>query len=263
MDLSAAELQFVGKKVKKMKNTITGGVEHAILSIYYKKDKEVTMEEDSPLDLGGCLSKFKSDITGRIKDYAAKNAPVLTGMVSMMFSGPMNEELRNYEVQFNPETISFQALVERSGSLMSTEENKNRMEFGSDNSMFIMSMKLIFDESRSASRAVPLNNVQKQVEGLMSAISDEATRLVVFTWGDMSYEGYLDSMEAKYTMYDTTGRPMRAEMNLSIRLYGATLFRTASPTRPLGYWQSEYDAFISSLSGIGEQERTGLFQFNK
>lgn len=265
MDLVTGLMQTVGKKtLNKMKNTVTGGVEHAILSIYSKKDREVTEEEDSPTDLGGQLSKFKSDITGKIKDFATKNAPNLTNMVSSMLGGPdMGEDIRNYEVQFNPETINFQASLEENESLMSTEENKNQMEFGSADAKVIMSMKLMFDESRTASRIVPQNNVQKQVEGLMSAISDECTRFVVFTWGNMSYEGYLNSIEAKYTMYDTTGRPMRAEMNLSIRLYGASQLRSTSPDRPLGYWQSEYDALISKLSKTGGQENGGLFQFNK
>ena len=252
-----------GKALKKMKNTVTGGVEHAVLSIYSKKDREVTEEENSSSS-GGVLSQFKSGITGKIKEFASEKAPDLTNMVTSMFSGPnLGEDIRNYEVQFNPETISFQASLEENETIRSTEENKNQMDFGSADARVIMSMKLIFDESGLLSEIEPRNNVQKQIEGLMSAISDESTRFVVFTWGNMSYEGYFYSIEAKYTMYDEKGRPMRGEMNLSIQLYGASQLRNTSPERPLGYWQSEYDALMNKLSSGRKSGVSGLVQFNK
>lgn len=59
--------------------------------------------------------------------------------------------------------------------------------------------------------------VQHQIEGLIALITQSETRQVVFYWGDMAYAGEVIGIEAKYTMFNPLGHPVRGTVSLTIR----------------------------------------------
>lgn len=59
--------------------------------------------------------------------------------------------------------------------------------------------------------------VQHQIEGMIAMITQSETRQVVFYWGDMAYAGEVISLEAKYTMFNPVGHPIRGTVSLTIQ----------------------------------------------
>ena len=59
-------------------------------------------------------------------------------------------------------------------------------------------------------------SVQKEVESFTYILRNHQMKLMRFTWGDMSYEGVLNGVNAEYTMFNVNGEPCRA--NVSLRL---------------------------------------------
>lgn len=59
--------------------------------------------------------------------------------------------------------------------------------------------------------------VQPQVEGLVAALRNPKTRKVTFRWADFTFTGHLNAVTAQYTMFNTSGRPVRAQVQLRIR----------------------------------------------
>ncbi len=78
--------------------------------------------------------------------------------------------------------------------------------------------------------------VQNMVEGFVGVIRNQRTRRICFSWNNMSYEGVLNNVRSKYTMFDLYGRPIRGEVYLSIRLSDMQVSETN-----MGYWQDAYD----------------------
>ncbi|MCR5451426.1 MAG: hypothetical protein K6F00_02230 [Lachnospiraceae bacterium] len=63
-----------------------------------------------------------------------------------------------------------------------------------------------------------MGNVRKEVEGLASLFRSPYTRLVTFYWSRMEYTGILTSMSANYVMFDPSGHPTRATVDLNVIL---------------------------------------------
>lgn len=103
--------------------------------------------------------------------------------------------------------------------------------------------------------------VQQEVEGLIAALRSPYTRCITFNWGDMSYTGVLNRVSAQYTMFNSSGIPVRAVVQLSL----VCADETVSPNS-LGRWQDEYEkAFgAGSKSLVSWTQRAGsLFNFSK
>ena len=62
-------------------------------------------------------------------------------------------------------------------------------------------------------------SVQYEVEALTAVVRDSKKRLCKFVWGDMVYEGLINSVNAEYQMFNVNGEPCRAVVNMSIVLY--------------------------------------------
>ncbi len=60
------------------------------------------------------------------------------------------------------------------------------------------------------------NTVQPEVEGFIGALRNKHTRLITFHWGDFNYTGILRNVTATYTMFNITGRPIRAVVDLTL-----------------------------------------------
>ena len=60
-------------------------------------------------------------------------------------------------------------------------------------------------------------SVKEEVEALIGMLTQSETRQVVFYWSEMVFAGEIVSLDAKYTMFNTLGNPIRAVVSLTLR----------------------------------------------
>ena len=87
------------------------------------------------------------------------------------------------------------------------------------------------------------NSVQPEVEALTAIVRNGKRRLTRFVWGDMVYEGVLNSVNAEYVMFNINGEPCRAFVSLSMVLYDQEVAGANTDI-----WQSEYQTDFWSLA---------------
>lgn len=59
-------------------------------------------------------------------------------------------------------------------------------------------------------------SVQPEVEALVAALRNPYTRLITFRWNKFQFSGTLNTIQARYTMFSSSGRPIRAQVLLRI-----------------------------------------------
>lgn len=64
------------------------------------------------------------------------------------------------------------------------------------------------------------NSVQNEVEALHAAARNKDRRLAMFIWGDMVYEGKINSVDSEYVMFNVSGQPVRAYVTINMVLFG-------------------------------------------
>lgn len=84
-------------------------------------------------------------------------------------------------------------------------------------------------------------SVQKQVDGILSLVTQTTTRQVIFYWGKLSFHGELTNVSANYTMFNMTGNPIRAQLDLTIRQGEA---ETGASERQ--YWDKAFDKLFGT-----------------
>ncbi len=97
-------------------------------------------------------------------------------------------------------------------------------------------------------------SVQKYVEGFIAAVEDERTRNMVFTWGDLQYIGWLEHVNARYTMFNSSAEPIRALVDLSMVCADASIRRG-----DMGQWEESYKKAFEggSTSYVSAAQRIG------
>ncbi|MEG0779553.1 MAG: hypothetical protein RR426_03060 [Oscillospiraceae bacterium] len=92
-------------------------------------------------------------------------------------------------------------------------------------------------------------SVQDEVEGLVGALRNPFTRNVSFRWAEFVFTGQLINVSAKYTMFSTAGRPVRAQVVLRIK--------HEMDDGYLQGWYANYNQVFGdgagSLTGVGQQ----------
>lgn len=63
-------------------------------------------------------------------------------------------------------------------------------------------------------------SVQAQIEGMIALLSQSETRQAVFYWSDIAFAGEVTSVEAKYTMFNPAGDPVRGTVTLMLQQGG-------------------------------------------
>lgn len=79
-------------------------------------------------------------------------------------------------------------------------------------------------------------SVQPVIEGFIGMLRQERTRFVTFCWGSMQYEGVVNSLNTKYTMFSLTGQPIRGEVELSMILVDEEV-----GPNDMGVWKKHYE----------------------
>lgn len=98
--------------------------------------------------------------------------------------------------------------------------------------------------------------VRPQVEGFLAALRDEAHRTMIFQWGSLRYTGVLNTVNCRYTMFNTVGNPIRAEVQLSMLM--ATAPDTMDGASYLDYWKQRYRDIIQKHGKKDGEQYTSM-----
>ena len=197
-----------------------------------------------------------------------------------------------FEVQFNPTSLTLDGYSGGQAHIQSATKSKSGVDYAPIATTMSFGVKLIFDKT-DVGEAFPMDNftvsttaavnatlkgvgklwdkfrggegpsVQTIVEGFIACVRDPNTRRIAFEWGEMFYEGILNSVNTNYTMFNALGQPVRAEVSLRLILRDPKVSMKANDIR-LGYWDSAYKrAFMRShlpgnLDGDGNLINTNV-----
>ena len=202
-----------------------GAVQKAMLIIHKEDPREINTTKISEMTQG-VLENANTDTSV----YRISAGLTTAGLdVSVM------------QVQYNPSSLSIQANAQPipftylQQNVDSNVPNQNLRP-----PMVVLSVELIFDamnpkdafmmdkvrlsagDVASGAAAVVKEikdkgyTVQPQTEGLLAALLRNDTRVVTFRWGDMAFTGQLYEVRADYTMFSTSGKPIRSKVLLNI-----------------------------------------------
>ena len=87
-------------------------------------------------------------------------------------------------------------------------------------------------------------SVQPEVEALTAIVRDQKKRLAKFVWGDMIYEGLINSVNAEYQMFNVNGEPCRATVSITMVLYDVN-----DMGADVTIWQREYQKDFGGDAG--------------
>ena len=89
------------------------------------------------------------------------------------------------------------------------------------------------------------HSVQPDVEAFTAMLRDPMKRLVIFTWGTMSYQGMLNNISAEYTMFNVLGEPVRATVSLGIIILDGDVY-----AQSVDIWKSIYAENFGGMSAL-------------
>lgn len=133
---------------------------------------------------------------------------------------PQNESQEKViKVQFNPTELNFSLSGrENEEDKVSVNPGRNRgMEHAKareQREMAHLKIPLIFDGSLSPKQ----QSVLSVVEGFLTMIEDAGVRKIDFWWGSLFYRGVLESASAEYQLFNAQGIPVRAKVDLELKL---------------------------------------------
>ena len=201
---------------------------------------------------------------------------------------------KKFEVQFNPSDLQIEG---HGGGRMPTtsfnnSNSKERNDSGSIDFIPVpiyisLNVKLLFDRMdpndcflsaktniapsemtksviKTGLTAFGVNKkmtVQQEVEGLIAALRSPYTRCITFRWGKLKYTGVLNRVSAQYTMFNSSGIPVRAVVQLSLTCADETVTPNS-----MGTWKEAYEkAFGGGSQSLGSwtQKAGSLFNFSK
>jgi hypothetical protein len=211
-------------------------------------------------------------------DFSAANAgadPKTTqeALAGALAGGTLPSNDKRFKVQFNPRELTLNAQREINRKADAEAKGAEGADTSSQETPTItLNMELIFDEvnlydsfmsekantglATMATNLASMNAIGKKgkvwsvkpyVEGFIGALRNSYTRSVGFQWGKFSFNGQLRFVRATYTMFSTSGRPVRAKVSLRLasKLQGKTM----------GDWekalQEAFGGDESDFSGVG------------
>lgn len=220
-------------------NSILGNAQKAILILFSERNgKSKTLSDKAVSDIAA--SELSKSVEGMWQQTAIAYPDKNYGEFGVSRSKLGN--FRFLEVQYNPNTIQLQANAEDQPMLF-LQQN---LEAGVPNQMMrppsvTLHVDLFFDAvnladsfmwekftmglsgqtvSNIATLAAQTKgkvwSVQQQTNGLLGAMMKKDTRFMIFKWADMTFAGELTEANAVYTMFSTSGRPVRSTVTLRI-----------------------------------------------
>ena len=225
----------VGSVIKNNLSGMMGNIERAAILFPEIEDTTIQLNSSSTaLKLAESRKRDSNKLTLAMSR--------LDGKRSERVEKKLGREGALYMVQFNPSTIRFSAVGGGRFALTTYGENPGEtgLNFKGLNSRVDMSMTLIMDavdnkeafgqdklllDPVNAAKAVAATtatiagknySVQQQVEGFHATMRLLPSTPVSFVWGKTILEGALTRANSRYTMFSPTGKPIRAEMDITI-----------------------------------------------
>lgn len=268
--------------LKSAGQSLTGAVTKAYLQFEDErltaKEVQVTQvaaREAQKAGVGGAFGNLAKK-AGEVVE-SAQNAAEAIGEMANSAVAPAAK--RKYEVKFNPKEITIQARG-GNGELIQkmnyAAEGKVSAKFSEMRTSIMMNVPLIFDDmertdafmfekltdplalTRTAVTSIVNDgmgksySVRPQVEGFIGALHDEKTRKITLCWGKMAYKGILNAVDAEYTMFNMSGNPIRAVVNLRIILVDSTV-----KDNNMGIWQESYKEIFKDDYSVGSYTSFG------
>ena len=218
---------------------ITGNVSKAILCVPdINQDQELTVEKAisnsdqlrrdliESGDSQGIMSSFKSLASGGTTKIIEDNG-YLALEVQYNQSSIYMETVAGTQMNFSPVNMG--------------DASTNQLRQNVEPEATTMSVQLLFDavnaqDSFMASNLAPTvgnlvtagmdigtwatgktYSVKPQMDGIMSLLTRTYTRHVLFCWAKMCFQGELSSVSSHYSMFNTSGNPVRGDIRLTIR----------------------------------------------
>ena len=218
---------------------------------------------------------------------AAANASKLTGALDAVGTdaGSLADALesgavsgKKFTVQFNPASIQIigrgggRAPISNYGSI--GKDQPGKIEYRALDPYITVQFTVMFDatnhadafmEERFTMGATTLvkniataaagkeYTVRLQVEGFLAAVRDEDHRTMIFQWGSLRYTGILNAVSGRYTMFNTAGNPIRAELQIGMLMGGASQ-DSIDGRSYLDYWKKRYSDILNKN---GKQDEDG------
>lgn len=267
-------------------NSLSGNVPKAVLCVRNIKTLEQITSQDGAEER---LRKKRDNMSDTLqkanalqKSLMEATQGALSGTLSSADKKKLMGQDKAYlamEVQYNPSSIHMQTTtgsqLDYSGGNMGNMANNMIIQNVVPTST-TMNVQLIFDEVNiydafminnvnspvgSATQAVKYftekeHSVQHQIEGILSLLTMDATRQVVFYWAKMCFRGELTAVQANYTMFNKSGNPIRGVVNLSIRQGEQADFYEPS------YWAKAYDDLFKKGKANGKSTFSKLTNNN-
>lgn len=257
-------------------NSLSGNVPKAILCVRNIKTLEQITSRDGAEERLRKKRANMKDTLDAAKDLQDALMKATEGALSGTLSSKAKKNLLGQdqaylamEVQYNPSSIHMQTAtgsqLDYSGGSMGNMANNMIIQNIVPTST-TMNVQLIFDEvnmydafmvnnvnspvgaiAQAAKYAVEKeHSVQHQIEGILSLLTMDVTRQVVFYWSKMCFRGELTAVQANYTMFNKSGNPIRGVVNLSIRQgEQAELFESS-------YWGKAYENLFTKGKANGK-----------
>ncbi|MCD8363659.1 MAG: hypothetical protein LUC98_12025 [Lachnospiraceae bacterium] len=242
-------------------NSLTGNATKAVLFVRQIKANDTVDAAAKDADL---LRRSLNSTTA-----SALSSGVKSSYSSIVKSGSLTGKgYLALELQYNPNTLylntqgSGRKIRYAGGNLGGEAVNQTVQEFS--RTVSSLSCQLVFDDvnvsdafmlenlSPTLGNAISMGSstvkklkstgsgysVQPQMEGLMSLLTQEITRQVIFFWSGMFFRGELNSVDCNYTMFNKSGDPVRGTADITI-----------SQNRESDADKSEWDAAFTRIFG--------------
>ena len=263
----------VGKMLQNFTGSLTGNVTKAVLLIRKIEKKNINQNNNEVLD---ALGAKNADV---IKHYDQLNQTLLqkaeeslNGKKVVTYDTIRALALKkNYialEVQYNPTTLRMDTSAGKQMEFKGSAQNPELSVYKAP-SATILTFDLLFDDVNNmdsfmlgdnpltgltASNAVNAvtsilkgdgYSVMRQMQGLLSLLSIDEARRVIFFWGDMSFHGCVTDVDMQYTMFNKKGHPVRGKVTIAIRQDDEDEINQARDknyTYDKEYWEKAFDA---------------------
>lgn len=235
-----------------------------------------TLGMDGDSILSRTASLKKAGLTSISK--AAVNTSLITNDLNQigagadeLFSnlGKGNVSGRRFTVPFNPATLQITARgggrvpISNYGTVGTNQAGK--IEYRALDPYITVNFTLLFDATNNADAFMEERftigattlvknvvtaamgkeyTVRTQVEGLLAALRDEDHRNMIFQWGNLRYTGVLNAVSGQYTMFNTAGSPIRAEVQISMLMASAPQ-SSLDGASYLDYWAKRYQDILN------------------
>ena len=256
----------IGNAVKSGLAGIAGNIAHATITFPATNPGSTQPQRTEVAAQASGLARVSS----ALKQTAQGLGSVLGGSVPSITQNV-------FQVQFNPNSLRLSASGGGRVPITNYLAGGGTITYGSMDPNITLSVTLLFDavnnqdaffqdkfslSTTSLAKGIATGaqilkgksySVQPQVEGFIGALRwPERRKNVKFAWGTLCYEGYLNNVSSTYTMFSSTGNPIRAEVTLNLLVTGTE--------EAMNAWYNKYVTVLNQAAskGTGAITNTGL-----